>query len=244
MREPQARRDQREIIVPTRSAEARPRARRRPQVGVAGGVASLGATAGTLGRAFLRHPGEILGVAAVLGAVSMICLNALGYQSGRHPAPIFPKLPARTGVTAADKPRPVAQAQEGARVEGAKPDAAKLEAAKAEPAKVESAKADSTRAEAPARTPRDGIGEIIRAGDPKGAETTASVASQASLSIAQAQRALNKLGYGPLKADGIIGAGTRAAIEKFERDRKLPVKGEPSARTLRELASRAGASRG
>jgi peptidoglycan hydrolase-like protein with peptidoglycan-binding domain len=41
-----------------------------------------------------------------------------------------------------------------------------------------------------------------------------------------------------------MGASTRAAIEKFERDRKLPVKGEPSPRTFRELATRAGATRG
>ena len=55
----------------------------------------------------------------------------------------------------------------------------------------------------------------------------------------QAQKALSKLGYGPLKADGLMGATTRAAIEKFERDRKLPVKGEAAGRTLRELAARA-----
>ena len=67
---------------------------------------------------------------------------------------------------------------------------------------------------------------------------------KADPTVAKAQRALVKLGYGPLKADGLMGASTRAAIEKFERDRKLPVKGEPSTRTFRELATRAGASRG
>lgn len=219
MREPQARREHREIVVPPRNGEARPRARRRPPAALSGRFA---ATAGTIGRAVLRHPGEILGVGVVLGAVSLICLNALGYQTGRHPAPIFPKLPARSVV--ADKPRPAPAIPESPRAEAARP----------EPA----------RAEAPARTPRDGIGDIIRAGDPKGAETTASMPGQGNLSIVQAQRALNTLGYGPLKVDGVIGSGTRAAIEKFERDRKLPVRGEPSPRTLRELAARAGTSRG
>jgi hypothetical protein len=232
MREPHARRDQREIVVPSRGREARPAARRRPAPGRFAGVTAL---AGGAGRAVLRHPGEVLGVAVVLGAVSMICLNALGYQMGRHPAPIFPKLPAKPALArAAEAPKPASAAL--AKVDASsKPEASnKPEASKAEPARAETA----------ARAPRDGIGEIIRAGEPAGAETTASVATLGGLSIAQAQRALVKLGYGPLKADGLMGASTRAAIEKFERDRKLPVKGEPSTRTFRELATRAGAARG
>jgi hypothetical protein len=161
----------------------------------------------------------------------MICLNALGYQAGRHPAPIFPKVPPRSGLSAAaDKPKTAQALTESARVEAAKPETRKPDAVKAEAS--------------PRPTRDDGIGELIKAGDPKGAETTASVATQGALSIAQVQRALVKLGYGPLKADGVMGAGTRAAIEKFERDRKLPVKGEPSPRTLRELADRAGITRG
>lgn len=239
MREPQARRDQREIVVPARSAEPRPRARRQPASRASGRLTTLTATAGTIGRAFLRHPGEILGVGVVLGAVSLICLNALGYQAGRHPAPIFPKVAASRPAATADKPKAVRPA-----VEATAMDAPKAQSAKPEPAKAEAIKAETAKAEAPSRTPRDGIGEIIKAGDAKGAETTASVASPGSPTIAQAQRALVKLGYGPLKADGLMGAGTRAAIEKFERDRKLPVKGEPSAQTLRELAARAGVTRG
>ncbi|TXM63869.1 peptidoglycan-binding protein, partial [Methylobacterium sp. WL69] len=86
---------------------------------------------------------------------------------------------------------------------------------------------------------RDTIGEIIREG-----ETTASVTPKADPAVAKAQRALVKLGYGPLKADGLLGTGTRAAIERFERDRKLPVKGQPAGRTLRELAARAAAAPG
>jgi len=58
--------------------------------------------------------------------------------------------------------------------------------------------------------------------------------------LVQVQRALNKLGYGPLKADGVFGAGSKAALEKFEKDRKLAVKGDPQGRVLRELASASG----
>lgn len=53
--------------------------------------------------------------------------------------------------------------------------------------------------------------------------------------MTRVQRALTKLGYGPLKDDGLMGPGTKAAIEKFERDRKLPVKGEAAGPTLRAL---------
>ena len=36
------------------------------------------------------------------------------------------------------------------------------------------------------------------------------------------QRALAQYGYGQIKPTGIVDAETRAAIEKFERERKLP----------------------
>ncbi len=59
--------------------------------------------------------------------------------------------------------------------------------------------------------------------------------------VSSAQRALTKLGYGPLKSDGLMGVGTRQAIEKFERDRRLPVTGELNPKTIRELAAQSGA---
>jgi peptidoglycan hydrolase-like protein with peptidoglycan-binding domain len=53
--------------------------------------------------------------------------------------------------------------------------------------------------------------------------------------VAAVQRALTEYGYGQLKATGIIGSDTQAAIEKFERDRKLPATGQVSDRLVREL---------
>jgi peptidoglycan hydrolase-like protein with peptidoglycan-binding domain len=50
------------------------------------------------------------------------------------------------------------------------------------------------------------------------------------------QRALGDFGYGPVKPTGVPGADTRAAIEKFERERKLPITGQISDRLVRELA--------
>ena len=54
------------------------------------------------------------------------------------------------------------------------------------------------------------------------------------------QRALADFGYGQIKPSGIIDAETQAAIEKFERERKLPVTGQPSDRVARELAAITG----
>ncbi len=54
------------------------------------------------------------------------------------------------------------------------------------------------------------------------------------------QRALTKLNYGPLRADGQFGAGTKAALERFEKDRKLPSHTDNSTRVLRELARASG----
>ena len=54
------------------------------------------------------------------------------------------------------------------------------------------------------------------------------------------QRALNDFGYGPVKATGNYGPETISAIQKFERDRKLPVTGQISPRLLRELTALTG----
>jgi hypothetical protein len=53
------------------------------------------------------------------------------------------------------------------------------------------------------------------------------------LVTATAQKALTKLGYGSLKADGIVGSGTRKAITAFQRANKLHVTSELDASTLR-----------
>lgn len=227
-------RDQREITVAGEARSARPMpgsAPRRPRSTGAGPGefrAAFYAVAGGIGRLCLRRPGEVLGSVAALGAVAIVSLNALGYQAGRHPAPIFSKPAAR------------ADAKPEAKAAASKPVQAKVSAPEREarePKAADGGHAEAARAKAdPTPQPRDALGDIIRAAS----ETTASVTPKADKSVIQVQRALIKLGYGPLKADGVMGTGTRAAIEKFERDRKLPVKGEASGRTLRELAARAG----
>jgi len=54
------------------------------------------------------------------------------------------------------------------------------------------------------------------------------------------QRALAEFGYGQIRPSGIIDAETQTAIEKFERERKLPITGQASDRVVRELAAMTG----
>ena len=73
--------------------------------------------------------------------------------------------------------------------------------------------------------PKDQIGSFLKTSG-----------SDDSRTVMAAQRALARLGYG-VKVDGMMGASTRQAIEKFEQSRKIPVTGDLSARTLKELAA-------
>jgi chromosome segregation ATPase len=67
-----------------------------------------------------------------------------------------------------------------------------------------------------------------------GSITTQPITSEQLVTLT-AQKALTRLGYGPLKADGVAGPGTRRAIEAFQRANTLPVTGELDTPTLERL---------
>jgi hypothetical protein len=58
--------------------------------------------------------------------------------------------------------------------------------------------------------------------------------------VAAVQRALTEYGYGQLKPTGTVGSDTQAAIQKFERARKIPVTGQISDRLVHELTAMIG----
>jgi peptidoglycan hydrolase-like protein with peptidoglycan-binding domain len=62
----------------------------------------------------------------------------------------------------------------------------------------------------------------------------------ASARVIVVQRALAEFGYGQIKASGIVDNETQRAIERFERERKLPVTGQISDRVVRELTAATG----
>jgi hypothetical protein len=58
--------------------------------------------------------------------------------------------------------------------------------------------------------------------------------------ILAVQRVLSNYGYGQIKPTGMLDDATSQAIEKFEREHKLPVSGRVSDRLVSELAAMIG----
>ena len=88
---------------------------------------------------------------------------------------------------------------------------------------------------APIKTP----GAPVAAANPQRNDPIAALIapSQRVLAI---QRALSDFGYGQIKPTGTYDPDTRTAIEKFERDHRLPITGQISDRFVRELAGMTG----
>ena len=176
-------------------------------------------------QAAIRRPGQTLFYAAGVAFGLAICINALMLQGARHPAPLFSPAPAGQ-VAPLPPPRPVERAAPATQTSAAPAQVAAQPAAQPVPV--------------PKPVPRDAIGELLKGNAPGAGQPAAAQAPEATGPAANAQRALTRLGYGPLRADGVLGSGTRAALERFERDRRLPVTGELNPRTVRELASASG----
>jgi hypothetical protein len=193
--------------------------------------------------------------------------NLLFMQEGPHPAPLFAKQEAprpdaarntqtaaaptapetapRSATTSANSP---AQ-QTASRAPASAPASetvAPLPPAAPRSAPISIVAAPPARAPEPAKPVAkqpdfDPIAQFLRTGVAQAPATTASTAAPASADskrIAAAQRALGKLGHA-LDADGLMGPGTRAAIQRFERDANLPVTGELNPRTVKALSARA-----
>lgn len=204
------------------SAEAKPRRRRKAVSPAAARAAENREKLISAIRYVIENPVRVFGTAALAAVAISFTMNALFNQQGRHPAPLFQA--STEAPTAAPAPMP---------------SPAPLVALPPErPADLPSKKEPVTPPVSATPQGRDAIGDLLRGGvvstppaDPK---------AEQNRSVAAAQRALNRLGYGPIKADGVYGAGTKLAIERFERDRKLPLSGELSPRVLKELASASG----
>lgn len=173
------------------------------------------------GGALLRRPGRTLAIVLFTGLLCGVAANALFFQTARHPAPMFrgPVIARPTPAVARVPEKLVAAPQ-------AEPMVPPLPVPPPQP---------QARAEA---TQKDQIGALIANAAPRAPAAPAKAVDETARILA-AQRALVKLGY-VLKPDGVMGAGTRKALEMFEQSHKLPVTGELNARVLRELASQSG----
>jgi peptidoglycan hydrolase-like protein with peptidoglycan-binding domain len=77
-------------------------------------------------------------------------------------------------------------------------------------------------------------------GGPSRTDPIAELIEPSPRRVLAVQRALAEAGYGQIKPTGVYGPETRTAIEKFERERKLPITGQISDRLVRELAALTG----
>lgn len=194
--------------------DEKPRRRRRAAAAVA---AEAEPERGLIMRVLLHSPKDTLAATAALAAVIAIVTNAMFLQAGRHPSPMFAtaavsSLPAALAPTPAPLPR--------VRPAEAEPRIAEKPVEVAAPAKQAMAPAAAPRPPAPVHAAKsDPVGDLIAS----------------TRRIAAVQRALTEFGYGQLKPTGVIGTDTQAAIQKFERDRKMPLTGQLSDRLIRDL---------
>lgn len=180
--------------------------------------------------------------AARYGAIGMsatvvlgIMINALALQKSRHPAPLFGKAIALGGTvapaTSAKKPVTVPTS---AAVEDAPPGAESTTDASAPHAKLRRSAAIP-----------DGSDDKSVAVDPIARLLQSSASGIATgdkpepKRVLGAQRALVKLGF-VLKPNGTFGPATRKAVELFEKDRHLPMKGELTRRLVKILSAESG----
>jgi len=186
-------------------------------------AADADAERGLAMRMLLHSPKDMIAGALAFAAVSAIIANALFLQAGRHPSPMFGSvvaLPATGSVPASPLPRP-------------RPvDAMTRSADEPKPAEPKAA-------DAMANLVKSTGAPVVAPSNIGRPETTANPAASPRRVVA-VQRALADFGYGQVIPNGVLGAETKAAIERFERERKLPVTGQISERLTRELAAITG----
>jgi hypothetical protein len=186
-------------------------------------------------RILLHSPKDLIAGALAFAAVTAIVANAMFMQAGHHPSPMFGAPAAVPVASPLPRPRPPEATLRPADVKLADVRPAEVRPVEVKPAppvsviaKTNAPAASATPARPPAPIPvssrSDPVGDLIIA----------------SRRVAAVQRALTDYGYGQLKPTGTVGSDTLAAIQKFERDRKLPITGQMSDRLVRELSAATG----
>jgi hypothetical protein len=183
-------------------------------------------------RMLLHSPKDLIAGALAFAAVSAIVANAMFMQAGHHPSPMFgaavsvpvvaSPLPRPRPPEATLKPADIKLAE--VRPVEVKPVDSASNVAKTTAAPAASANVARGPAPIPVSSRSDPVGDLIIA----------------SRRVAAVQRALTEYGYGQLKPTGTVGSDTLVAIQKFERDRKIPITGQMSDRLVRELSAMTG----
>jgi hypothetical protein len=234
---------------PISNDEDMPRRRRRGASAVA--IEAVTETErGLVMRLLLHSPKDMVAGALAFAAVTAIVANALLLQAGRHPAPLFGtvvNLPAVTSAPAnlLPRPRPV---EADASISEPKPTELKAADIRAADPKTSEPKTSEPKTSEPRTS--DPMGNLVKATStapitnsiprPPASIPGEAISGSGLRRVAAVQRALTEYGYGQLKPTGTVGSDTQAAIQKFERARKIPVTGQMSDRLVRELTAMIG----
>lgn len=217
-----------------------------------------------------RYPREFVGIVMASAAVLAIFVNALYLQKGPHPAPIFATRPLLSKPVAQPSVQPSSQPMRAASpatggaplnlnivqltvtiqrelarhgfydgaadgIWGAKTDSGARDFLQAARLRIEPEPSENLLRALMASpvTPQTPV-----AAAPRNDPIAALIAP--SKRVLAIQRALSDFGYGQIKPTGTYDPDTRLAIEKFEREQRLPVTGQISDRFVRELAAMSG----
>jgi hypothetical protein len=199
-----------------------------------GGAAAIETERGLAMRILLYSPKDMFAGLLAFAACSAIVANALFLQTGQHPAPMFGTVVHLGASSPLPRPRPLEADAAASEPRLAEP---KL----AEPRLIEPRASDplANIIKATANGPLSSTpmvpappANVVR---PPAPIPPAPVQITGSRRVAAVQRALSENGYGQVRATGTIGADTQAAIQRFERERRMPVTGQMSDRLVREL---------
>jgi hypothetical protein len=203
-------------------------------------------------RMLLHSPKDMVAGLIAFSAVSAIIGNAIFLQSGHHPSPMF----GSSTVVAFPAPAPVANPLPKPRPLDVPPSSdTKLDSRMLDSKPVNSANdaKPATPSKPVDQRVADPMANLVKSTAVPPSNSTAVVRPPAPIPhatrtdplgdlitntrrVASVQRALTEYGYGQLKPTGTVGSDTQAAIQRFERERKLPVTGQVSDRMVRELA--------
>jgi len=222
--------------------------------------------AGQLALAISEHPREFVALLMATAAIFAIVVNALFLQKGPHPAPIFaarpllpqeatlaPRLPGAQQVPASEtnsaaRHQLIVNIQRELTRKGFYDGTADgIWGAKTDSAVRDFIQTAGLKSSAEAS---EGLLRAIAASTVKPASTSGAapasdpiarlIAPAPSKRVMAVQRALADFGYGQIKPTGFVDADTKAAVEKFERDRRLPIDGQITDRFVRDLAAMTG----
>lgn len=220
-------------------------------------------SAGKLAAAIGRHPREFVGLIMAAVAIFAVISNALFLQKGPHPAPIFATQPllkrdaALPSRLQAVQSTPATETSDQAKliiniqrelsrkgfydgpvdgIWGAKTDAAARDFIH-----VAGLKTSPEASDGLLRTiTMSNVEPVNTAGTSNTVPDPIAKVIAPSKRVTAVQRALADFGYGQIKPTGVFDPDTRGAIEKFERDHRLPVTGQISDRFVRVLAAMTG----